>query len=424
MTAYFLPSAQLTGGHQYTVYFDRSGMTDLAGNMLTYYCASGSCLGNYSFTTGFTASTSAPQVTGVSPANTLTQVPINAEIVVAFNEPVNSESLGQVTLKANGTPVGLTATLSNGSQMLTLVPVTGLTASTAYTLSVAGVTDLSGNAMSTAYNSTFTTSAQADLRAPAVATFDPANGATGVPLNALMRVGFNKAMNALSVGATNLEVYPNGVGGVLIPGTVSISTDGMSATFRPSSNLEAETQYCLYVNGIEDLEGGSLGQNNQTLSCFTTGASTQTTGPVVTGVSPSTGSMGVPVNAPVQVALSEPVSAVSVGNSAIAVSASGQPVVGTVAVGNGSTTLTFTPTSALAVSTSYTVTVGGFTDLAGNAATAFMSSFTTGSSSTPVKTGPTVFERESCEQYDERGGDGTDRGDLLGGYKSVECGQR
>ena len=101
--------------------------------------------------------------------------------------------------------------------------------------------------------------------------------------------------------------------------------------------------------------------------------------------------MGVPVNGTVQVALSEPVSAVSVGNSAIALSAGGQPVAGTVAVGNGSTTLTFTPTSALAVSTSYTVTVGGFTDLAGNAATAVMSSFTTGSSSTPVKMGPTVL---------------------------------
>ena len=101
MTSYFLPAAQLTGGHQYTVYFDRYGMTDVAGNQLTYYCTAGSCLGNYSFTTGFAASTSAPQVTGVSPANNLTQVPINAQIVVAFNEPVNSESLKQVTLTAN-----------------------------------------------------------------------------------------------------------------------------------------------------------------------------------------------------------------------------------------------------------------------------------------------------------------------------------
>ena len=32
------------------MYFDRYGMTDVAGNQLTYYCAAGSCLGNYSFT--------------------------------------------------------------------------------------------------------------------------------------------------------------------------------------------------------------------------------------------------------------------------------------------------------------------------------------------------------------------------------------
>ena len=42
--------------------------------------------------------------------------------------------------------------------------------------------------------------------------------------------------------------------------------------------------------------------------------------------------------------------------------------------------LTFTPAAPLAVSTAYTVTASGFTDLAGNAVQAFTSSFTTGGS--------------------------------------------
>jgi len=84
------------------------------------------------------------------------------------------------------------------------------------------------------------------------------------------------------------------------------------------------------------------------------------------------------------------VSAVSVGPSAIAVTAGGQTVAGAVTVPNA-TTLLFKPANSLAVSTAYTVTVGGFADLAGNAATTFTSGFTTSSSLTGVTTGPTVL---------------------------------
>ena len=268
MTAYFLPSAQLTGGHQYTVYFDRYGMTDVAGNQLTYYCAAGSCLGNYSFTTGFAASTSAPQVTGVSPANNLTQVPINAQIVVAFNEPVSAESLGQVTLEANGTSVSLTPTLSNGNQTLTLVPVAGLSASNAYTLTVAGVTDLSGNAMAAAFTSTFTTSAQADLSMPLVLATTPIKAATGVLTTATITVKFSKYMDPLSINALTFSCTPSG--GTAVSGTITVSLDGTVATFSPGAALAKTTVYTIQLTtGIIDLEGQALTSYTST---FTTAA--------------------------------------------------------------------------------------------------------------------------------------------------------
>ena len=130
------------------------------------------------------------------------------------------------------------------------------------------------------------------------------------------------------------------------------------------------------VNGVVDLEGQALAQNGQTLSCFTTGVAAQTTGPLVTGVSPPNGAPGVPVNAVVSVTLSEPVSAPSVGPGAITVTAGGTAVAGTLSVPN-TTTVQFTPSAALSVNTAYTVTVGGFTDVAGNAVGAFTSGFTT-----------------------------------------------
>ena len=62
--------------------------------------------------------------------------------------------------------------------------------------------------------------------------------------------------------------------------------------------------------------------------------------------------------------MSAPVSAVSVGSNGFTLTAGGTAVAGTVSA-SGSV-MTFTPAAPLAVSTAYTVTASGFTDLAGN----------------------------------------------------------
>ncbi len=386
MTVFFAPSAQFATGRQYSVYYVNYGMTDLAGNSIT---GCSGCAGNFSFTTGFTTAASAPQVTGVSPSSGSQQVPINAQIVVSFNEPVSLESLSGVTLSVNGSPVGLSNSLSSGNQLLTITPVAGLLPNTAYSLSIAGVTDVAGDAMPAPVTSTFTTSGTADLTALTIVSFDPASGATGVPTNARMRVGFSKGVDSVSLAGGNFIVYPYNIGtGYPIAGALSVSTDGKTATFTPTSSLLAETHYCIYVSGVVDLEGDNLtGSSNP---CFTTGSGAQTSGPAVTAISPPNLATGVPVNATIEVGLSEPVSQVSVGSSALTVSAGGQTIAGTLTIPNTSTLL-FTPAAPLAASTTYTVAVGGFTDLAGNAATSFNSSFTSSSSSTAVRTGPTVL---------------------------------
>src|SRR5260221_681306 len=82
-----------------------------------------------------------PQVIGVSPANGLTGVPINAQVVIQFNEPVDALTVNQVTLSGGGT-VNVTRTLTNGNQTLVLVPVVPLITSTSYTLTITGVQDI------------------------------------------------------------------------------------------------------------------------------------------------------------------------------------------------------------------------------------------------------------------------------------------
>ncbi len=385
-TVYFVPATQLATGRQYSVYFNQQGMTDLAGNRISTGCTG--CLNNFSFTTGFASSSTPPQVTGISPAAGQLQVPINAQIVVAFSEPVNAESLGNIVLSAGGNTVPLTKTLSSGNQLLTMTPASGLLANTAYTLTVNGVTDLSGNGMTAALNSGFTTSGVADLSLPTITSVAPASGTKGVPTNAEIRIGFSKGIDPVSLAGGNLIVYPLSIGSNYpVPGTLSISSDGRTVTFTPTSSLLAETQYGIYVSGVVDLEGQSL--SGASSFSFTTGASSETTGPTVISVTPPNAATGVPVNAAIAVALNEAVSAVSVGSSSLTLTAGTQSVAGSVSLTNP-TTLSFTPSAALSPSTTYTLSAGGFTDLAGNPASSFSSTFTTSSSATAVSSGPSV----------------------------------
>lgn len=377
-TAYFVPSAALATGRQYSVFFANRGLTDLAGNTIQACCG---YLNNYSFTTGFATSSSGPAVTGASPLKGQTQTPTNVKVVVVFNEPVDAESLGQITLGSTSGPVAFTAALSAGNQTLTLTPAAELAQTTTYTLTVTGVTDLSGNAMSASFTSTFTTGLDPDFTQFSVTAFDPGNGLTGVPLNALVSLRFSKPVDQAAVRTGNVEIYPQSVGGAgLVGGQITIAPDGLSLTMTPPAALTAETVYCVYTTGLLDQEGDAPAQNNQTLGCFTTGAAAAATAPTVTAVSPANGATGVAVNAQIQITLSAPVSTVSVGQNAIALTAGSTPVPGTVAVTN-STTLSFTPSAPLTASTTYSINAANFSDLAGNAISPFNSDFTTGTTS-------------------------------------------
>src|SRR6185312_12045693 len=382
LTISFLPSVPLGVERSVSVSFSNRGITDLAGNLLT--CSSLFC--NFSFTTSPIADRVSPAVVGVSPPNQLTQVPINAQVVVQFNEPISKVSVGQVALSGPSGLVNTAVSMSNGQTVLILTPVLPLAASTQYTVTISSVQDLSGNTLPTPVTTSFTTAPGADLNRTSVVTFSPVNGAAGVPVNSVVEVQFSERINPLTVNASDFTVTPTS--GLQIPGTIVVSADGQSATFTPSAALQAGTTYTATVSSsITDLTGQALIGNSTT---FTTGVGSQGAGPSVVAVSPANNSTGVQANAKVMVQLNEPVEPLSVGSNAIVVSAGGTPVTGTISLSTDRTVLTFTPSSLLAVSTAYTVTVSGFEDVAGNAVALFSSSFTTGTSGVADTTPLTV----------------------------------
>ncbi len=262
-TVIFVPSAPLAVSRTFYVYFAGRGITDLAGNQLT-----GGVLSNFSFTTGTTANTTQPQVIGVSPANGLTGVPINAQVVVQFSEPVDGAMLGQVVLSGGSGNVTVTERLTNGNQTLTLVPVVPLATNTTYTVTVAGVQDVSGNTLAAPVTTTFTTGTGADLTPPSVVTVSPLDGASGVPTNAVVQLQFSKRIDPFTVTAGTLQVRPSSTG-IPIAGSITVSADGLTATFTPSAPLASGSSYqILATSGVSDLQG-------QTLSFFFTSFTTK-----------------------------------------------------------------------------------------------------------------------------------------------------
>ena len=383
LKAAFVPSQLLAVSRTYSVTLT-TAIQDTSGNNL----AAGQM---FQFTTGFNPITTAIHLVGTSPGSNAAAIPVDAVINLQFSHPLNVTTVaGNVVVSTGGQAVPVQVALSSGDQRVTLTPVQGLVPNAQYVVTVgSGITDLAGLHLDNPGSFTFQTSAVVDKTQLSVASVDPAYNSVAIPTDAVIRIRFNKQADATTITTSNILLSPWSTQlSVVLPGTLAVSADGLSATFTPNAALQPNTQYGVYLTGITDLLGQGLAQNGNWISYFATAAGQQTGPLTVTSVSPPNGATNVPVNAAIQIRVSAPVSVVSVGNSALTLKTGGNAVAGTVAVSGSQ--LTFTPSAPLTVSTAYTLTASGFTDLAGNAVQAFTSGFTTSSSSVPVSTPLTV----------------------------------
>jgi large repetitive protein len=373
-TISFVPNAPLIPGHNFFVFLC-SGITDLAGNILQCF--------EFSFTTTTTPSTTGPSVVGISPSNAQIQVPINTQIVVQFDRPVDSLSLGQIALTVGASSVDVTQQLISGNQILVLTPVIPLNPTTGYTITISGVQDLSGNTLSPAVTSTFTTAAGADLSPPPLVTsVNPADGEVGVPVTSSVQVQFSKIVDKLTVTGAAFQV----LNGSPVAAMIIVSPDGTRATLTPSVGLNPSTTYTVSANsGITDMVGQGLLPFS---ASFLTESGTPSLN--VVSISPPDTSTGIAVNARVAVLLNESVDPASLGPNSIVVSAGGTPVPGTAVASTNGTRVVFTPATLLAANTTYSVTVSGFTDLSGVPVVPFNSSFTTSTTGAIDTTAPVV----------------------------------
>jgi methionine-rich copper-binding protein CopC len=360
--AYLTPTSNLSAGRYYYLYVN-SG-TDIAGNQVNSWSTN--------FYGEFASASTAPTVINFNPINGATGLGTNAIIEAQFSSAIDPNFLSGVTLMSGGSTVTTTPVMSAGNTILQLVPSAPLAANTIYTLTIAGVKDPAGNTVATVLDN-FTTGPTYDINAAVAVNIDPPNNAT-VGTNVAPKIIFNKPLNPIYVNNSYFQLVLNDTS-QWIPLTVTLSANGLEVTLTPQEALLPNTEYRYYAgSGLQDEDGNGV---NQGWWYFYTSSGAVTSPLTVTSVSPANGATGVQLNAQVIVHVSAPMDPTSWSQNSVQLKNGATPVAGTVNWINAQE-LTFAPTSALAASTMYTVSVSGFTDANGNAVTPFSSSFTTG----------------------------------------------
>jgi methionine-rich copper-binding protein CopC len=211
-----------------------------------------------------------------------------------------------------------------------------------------------------------------DTTQPTVTNKQPASGATGVDTSTDVTATFSEPVSAPSITMT-LKDSNN----ASVNGSTAYDSASRKATFTPSSKLKDSETYTASVSGATDAAGNTMDPVSWS---FTTAAAppADTTPPTITARTPASGATGVSASTTVTATFSEAVQSNTIN---ITLSGPGGSVSGNVDYDSGNRKATFTPSAALAASTTYTANVSDAKDLANNTMSPVSWSFTTAAAS-------------------------------------------
>jgi Ice-binding-like/Bacterial Ig-like domain len=268
-TVKFAPTGTLLPSTQYTVTITTSAQSAAGNGLASNYV--------WSFTTGKIANATSPTVISTIPASGATAVPTNQIITATFSaamDPATITAPGTFTVTgaANAAVMG---SVSYVGLTATFTPSGALPANTLLTATIStAAKDLTGIALAANYVWSFTTAGGADTTPPTIILTGPVDGDTNVPVNNTVNATFSEAMNPLSITAPGTFSLSVAGGGAAVAGTVTYDSLDDIATFTPSANLTASTEYMATIlNTATDLAGNPLAAGSTPNPwTFTTGA--------------------------------------------------------------------------------------------------------------------------------------------------------
>jgi hypothetical protein len=285
-----------------------NGARDLAGNQLPNTTRS--------FTTGAAGDSNAPHVVSMVPNDGLVDVATGTPIVLTFSESLDPATITNNTfaLFVNGAFVSL-RDLSRSADNRTVVLTANLPAASVVSVIVSNeVRDLSGNAMND-FVGAFTTALPRDTTTPQVVTQFPGRGAFNVLPQAPIVLYMSEPMNAATLaGAVHVAQ-----GGLPVPGATTVSANGQVITFQPAAGVfqRGTTVEIFLDNTALDSNGVPIAQYQ---GSFGTAVDPASVPPLAVSFAPSfpaTLGGGVPVNATLDILMSEPLDPASIDNGSV-----------------------------------------------------------------------------------------------------------
>jgi hypothetical protein len=251
--ATFTPTVALANGTNYTVTVATSAK-DVSGNPLAAQVVS-------TFTTAPAPDTTAPTVVSTTPDPPPATPPTTTTVTATFSEPMDPLTITSSTFTLKTTvgsnPVAGTVAYNQATNTATFTPSAPLANNTEYTATITtGAKDLAGNPL--AANKVFGFKTIQDTTAPTVNSTTPTNGATNIAVGSDITVTFSEAMDPTTINTTtiNLKVTSSSAP---VTGVVTLDATGKIATFNPTGNLLANTNYTLTVTtGAKDVAGNPL----------------------------------------------------------------------------------------------------------------------------------------------------------------------
>ncbi|MES0490186.1 MAG: Ig-like domain-containing protein [Leptospirales bacterium] len=334
----------------------------------------------------------------------------NAGAMVAFNKDMvaldlTDPTLGNVLVQditdpANPVPVIADFSYSDLGKALIIQPVipTGggkpvnLNGSTfSVTLlagnSTNGIRALDGTNLQNDYTFTYTYLAyntvdarSQDKIAPMVTFKYPVPASVGISTETAITITFNEPVNPALLSGSSLIITDDPVNGTPVSGVLRYVVPANTLMFFPTQKMKNNTVYtATLVPGIRDLTD-ALQNATATEVSWTFTTEKDKIPPSVLATTPADGSIGVGTNAAVSITMSELINPVTLNNTSITVVDAAQvQVAGIYSFDANSNTINFSPSANLATNMDFTVNVtAGLMDMAGNAATPYAFTFTSG----------------------------------------------
>lgn len=332
-TALFNPANDLTPETVYT-----ATITTIAKN------ADGTPMANNYVWTFTTMASVAPTVIATDPANNASGVVLDKIIAATFSAPMDPLTINTATFTLMNGTTPVSGSVVYSGTTATFIPAVDLLSGTIYTATISNlVENVDGTPMTDNYVWTFTT---LTIAAPIVISTDPLNNATGVVLDKVIAATFSVPMEPLTITDATFTLF-NGT----IPVTGTISYAGSTASFTPSVDLLAGTEYTATITtGVESLDGISL--ENDYVWIFTT---LTLAPPTVISTIPDNNATDVAVNQVVSATFSEQMDPLTITDATFKLFNGTTPVTGLVTY-SGSTA-SFTPSAELLSATEYTATI-------------------------------------------------------------------